>query len=314
MSLLEIIGALQSCSLRAYSNWYAGWVCQTSCHIVVVIVSFLSMQHPEPVLLDSRCGGLCNRQLVLDKTFFTPKKAALAKARKTAESATVTSIFSQALSSGISAEDLAETFVAKKRKAALAALSVRCKKHALTKPLQSAAIPFDAQPTATSSLIVERPNPSVLPTQSPISSPEIPPPYNNPMLSISTRSKSGIPFPTPAASRASSRDDEDLLAVKRAPHPVTQSRCFLALHNRSHGDALTVSAHQKCVNRSADGLLQMVDVNSEVAEHLNAGTHAVFLADFADCDSRCLRLQSNVGGMLRLACLGLAITYCSNAL
>jgi len=192
----------------------------------------------------------------------------------TAETESVTSIISQALSAGIPPEDLAEAFVAKKRKAALARLSVRSKKQALTsvgspsKPVQSAAVPFEA----TSSFIVERPSASVLPAQSPISSAEISPPYNNPRLSTTTRSNIGIPFPTPAASRASSRDDEYLLAVKRSPHPVTQSCCFLALHNRSHGDALTVSAHQKCVSRSADGLLQMVDVNTEVAEHLKAGT------------------------------------------
>jgi len=114
------------------------------------IFLFFSMQHPEPVLLDSRCGGLCNRQLVLDKTVFTPKKAAMAKARKTAETESVTSIISQALSAGIPSEDLTEAFVAKKRKAALARLSMRSKKQALTsvgspsRPVQSAAMSFEA--------------------------------------------------------------------------------------------------------------------------------------------------------------------------
>jgi len=204
----------------------------------------------------------------LDKTIFTPKKAAMAKARKTAEAESVTSIISQALSAGIPPADLAEAFVAKN--AWLPSLAFQ-EAGSPSKPVQSAAMPFEAQPTATSSLIVEPPSASVLPAQSPISSAEIPPPYNNLRLSTTTRSNIGNPFPTPAASRASSRDDEYLLAVKRSPHPVTQSCCFLALHNRSNGgDVLTVSAHQKCVNRSADGLLQMVDVNTEVAEHLNA--------------------------------------------
>jgi hypothetical protein len=60
--------------------------------------------------------------------------------------------------------------------------------------------------------------------------------------------------------------DDDLVAVQRSAHPVSQSKTLFCLHDRLHG-----RSHKNCAHRNPDLLVHLRAENTSTEEHLNRG-------------------------------------------